>query len=297
MSLLASVTPGYFSTLRIALLEGRDFSKQDTARAPKVCIISAPMARRFWPAQDPLGYRVKLGGGTDAVPAEIVGVVAETRGYQAAPEGFEVYVPYPQMPSVENSLVLRTASDPLGLAAAVRAQVWALDGDQPVAEVATLEQALSESFQEPRLQAVLLSAFAALALILALVGIYGVVSYTLRQRTHEIGVRMALGAESAHILRMVIKEALALTLVGLAVGLTVALGLVRLLRSVLYVAPTGAADLLSYGNRGFFYGLKPTDPAVFVLVLSILAGVALLAAYLPARRASTVDPMVALRQE
>jgi putative ABC transport system permease protein len=190
-----------------------------------------------------------------------------------------MYLPYLQFENYgEMTLAVRASSKPLELVHPIEARVWAVDRDQPVADVMTLEGVLSKSVAEPRFRTLLLGIFAGLALSLALVGIYGVMSYTVAQRTHEIGIRMALGAERGNVLRLVVRQGLALTLMGLGVGLAVALSLTRFLAS-------------------FLYEVRATDPAAFVAVSLVLAAAGLMASYIPARRATKVDPMVALRYE
>jgi putative ABC transport system permease protein len=190
-----------------------------------------------------------------------------------------MYLPYLQLENYGYmTLAVRTSSNPLELAHPIEAQVWAVDKDQPVADVMTLEEVLSKSVAEPRFRTLLLGIFAGLALSLALVGVYGVMSYTVAQRTHEIGVRMALGAERGNVLKLVVRQGLALSFMGLAAGLMVALALTRFLVS-------------------FLYDVRATDPATFVVVSLALAAAGLMASYIPARRATKVDPMVALRYE
>jgi putative ABC transport system permease protein len=277
---LFTISPDYFRALNVPLLKGRYFTEADTAAAPGVAIINETIARRFFPNEDPVGRRLKLGNPESQSPRlTIVGVVGDVKysGLDADTEA-GLYIPYLQNPVPGMYLMVRTASYPLSLAAAVRGQVLAVDKDQPVANIKTMEQVLAESVAQRRLNTLLLGLFAAVALSLAMVGIYGVVSYSVSQRTHEIGIRMALGAQTGDVLRLVVRQGLQPVLIGMAIGLTGALALTRLLSSLLY-------------------GVSATDPATFVVISLLLTAVALLACYIPARRATKVDPMIALRYE
>jgi putative ABC transport system permease protein len=276
---LEIISPGYFPAMDVKLLRGRYFTNYDRRGAPAVAIISQALARRYWPNEDPVGRRIRgewsVGGVT-----EIVGVVSDTRdiALAAAPQP-QLYLPYLQFENYGYmALAVRTSSNPLELAHPIEDQVWAVDKDQPVADVMTLERVLSKSVAEPRFRTLLLGVFAGLALSLALAGVYGVMSYTVAQRTHEIGIRMALGAERGNVLKLVVRQGLALTFMGLGAGLVVALALTRFLAS-------------------FLYDVRATDTATFVAVSLALAAAGLVASYIPARRATKVDPMVALRYE
>ena len=274
------ISPGYFPAMGVKLLRGRYFSNHDRRGAPGVGIISQALARRYWPNEDPVGRRIHVDWGGGGLAAEIVGVVSDTRdiALAASPQP-QLYLSYLQFDNYGYmTLAVRTSSDPSELARPIEAQVWAVDKDQPVADVMTLEGVLSKSVAEPRFRTLLLGIFAGLALCLALVGIYGVMSYTVTQRTHEIGIRMALGAERGNVLKLVVRQGLALTLIGLGAGLLVALALTRFLVS-------------------FLYDVRATDPATFAAVSLALAAAGLMASYIPARRATKVDPMVALRYE
>jgi len=273
----------------IALRRGRFFNEQDHEKAAGVAIINETMARRFWPGEDPLGKRIKLGGPQRPYPwMEIVGIVGDVKhdGLDA-PVGPETYMPYAQTPfsqmpaglrSPAMSLVARGGSDHASLAAAMRAEIKALDKDQPVTNIRTLDQLLSNSISQHRFYLMLLAFFGAVALILAAVGMYGVISYTVRQRTHEIGVRMAFGAQSGDVLRLIIRYGMKLTLIGALIGLAGALTLTRLMKTLLFE-------------------VSATDPLTFAGVSALGAAVALLACYVPARRATKVDPLIALRVE
>jgi predicted permease len=270
-----SVSPAYFNTLGIPIEMGRTFTEADDEHAPKVVVVNRTMARHAWPGENPIGKQLPLMN--DSIT--VVGVVADTR-HQGLSENVEseVYVPYLQQPMGSMQLALRTATDPASLANAVRAQVAAIDPAQPVYNVATLEQTLSDSMAPRRFNMLLLGIFAALAMALAAVGIYGVTAFSVAQRTHEIGIRMALGAERRDVLRLIARHGLVLTLAGVVFGVGGAWALTRFLAN-------------------FLFGVRPTDPATFVVVSALLVAVSMLANYIPARRATKVDPMVALRYE
>jgi predicted permease len=279
-----SVSPEYFRTLGIALRGGRAFEERDREGAPVVMILNEAAVRRFLrflPDGRALGRRVQLDMVIAGQPltGEVVGVVANTAQFGLDQEARpEVYVPHRQAPFRSLSVVLRAAGDPLALAGAVRREVRSLDADLPLDELRTMEQVVSESVARPRFFMSLLTIFAAVALALAAIGIFGVISYAVAQRTREIGVRMALGARPAEVVRMVVGRAAALAGIGAAIGLVAAAAATRLLSSLLY-------------------GVSPTDPATFGGVALVLGVVTLLASYLPARAAARVDPVVALRQE
>ncbi|HEX8145948.1 MAG TPA: ABC transporter permease [Pyrinomonadaceae bacterium] len=276
-----SVSPDYFRAAGIAVIKGRAVEERDTADAPLVFVINQALARRDFPNEDPVGKRISNGIGPDGQPnwREVVGVVADVRseepGREAAPE---VYGSYLQDPFAGMSYVVRSSVEPEGLTPAVREAVRAVDRAQPVAEVRTMEQLVGESFAQPRFNSLILGLFACMALLLAAAGIYGVMSYAVTQRTHEIGIRIALGAQHGDVLRLVVGRGMALALAGVGLGLAAALALTRLLASLLY-------------------GVTATDPLTFAGVAVLLAAVALLASYVPARRATKVDPMEALRYE
>ena len=286
------ISTDYFLVMGIPLLAGRAFTPWDAAVAPNVAIINATMARRFWPGENPVGKRVALDYEAfkyfrDRPPEldlstgwrEIVGVVADVRHQgletDAAPE---MYTPYSQRPSSNMSLVVRAHSNPRALAGAIRNEVLAVDKDQAVSSIIPMTGLLAQATVQPRFNLELLGCFAGLALVLAGIGIYGVVAFAVSRRTREIGIRMALGAEKGDVLRMVVGEGLKLAVIGVAVGIAGALALTRFLTSLLY-------------------GVTPTDPLTFIAVSLIMIAVALVACYIPARRAAKVDPMVALRYE
>jgi putative ABC transport system permease protein len=277
----------YLRTLEIPLLRGRHFTDQDSEAAPRVAIINQTMARQFWPNEDALGKRFGRGlthrpSSSSAPPPPwitVVGVAGDVRHTALArPPEAEFIVPYAQFSQPVMSLVIRTASDPARFAPGLRSAAVAVDRDQPVSEVGSLEQRLYNSIAPQRLAMRLLGIFAGVAVALAAVGVYGVISFAVTRRTHEIGIRMALGATRPDVLRMVLREGLTMTLSGLGLGLVAALLLTRLLRSLLY-------------------GMTASDPLVFTAVPLLLVAVALAACYIPARRATKVDPMVALRYE
>jgi putative ABC transport system permease protein len=271
-----AISPDYLNAMGIRLIKGRTFTDQETKEPQKKVIISEAFERAYFPDEDPLGKRLIVDIGESAT-CEIIGVTRDVKQFslQSNP------APTMYMPSINvgrPTLVVRTSGDPLALTGAVRAAVQAVDKDQPVANIASMEQILSGSVGEPRFRTLLLSVFAALALILAGVGIYGVMSHTVARRTHEIGIRMALGARPGDTIKFVVAQALTLTLIGVAVGLAGAFGLTRLLSSLLF-------------------GVSATDPLTFVVIAILLTCVSAVACYIPARRAAGVDPMIALRYE
>ena len=282
------ISPEYFRTMNIPLLSGRPFNDRDADETHGVAIISASMARRFWPDSDPIGYQIRPQFTRQRyfwipesrnLPLTVVGVVGDVRHEGLADSNLpQLYLPYLQNPSSIMNLVVRTTSNPLRWANAVRSQVWDVDKDQPLFDTKTVEDIVADSFGRQDVLASLLGAFAAVALLLAAGGIYGLISYAVRQRTHEIGIRMALGAQSGEVLRLILRQGMGLTLAGLFIGL---------------FGAVATASLL--GN--FLFGVKPTDPASFAAVALLLAGVAALACYIPARRATRVDLLVALHYE
>jgi putative ABC transport system permease protein len=275
------VSPKYFSTMGIQLLRGRQFDERlDRADSAPVVVVSETMARRLWPGEDPLGKRIQPGSADPSGWIEVVGVAKDVRQFDLTAEPrLQMYLPYVQFEwFVPGQLVIKTEVEPTGLAAAVRKAVWEVDKEQPVSDVRTMEEVLSRSIARQRFSTMLLGIFAALALVLAAVGIYGVMSYTVAQRTREIGIRMALGAQAGGVLRLVVGEGLKLVLAGVLIGLAGSLLLTRLMSSLLF-------------------GVSATDPMTLAVISLILVGVALLASYIPARRAAKVDPMVALRYQ
>ena len=277
---LLIVTPGYFHTLGIPLRRGREFAEQDTPDAPRVAIIDEAAARRLWPAypagEDPIGHRIFIGG-LNPKAAEIVGIAANVhQGLEGSPWPECVYDSFAQHPQHSAVLAVRTTGDPLSLTRAVRGQVQALDRDQTVAGVQTMEDLLEEEVGQRRLLTKLLGFFAGMALLLALIGIYGVIAYSVVERTQEVGIRRALGAQQSDILRLVIRQGLVLTLTGIAIGLVAASALTRVMKTLLF-------------------HVSATDPATFAGIGALFLLVALAASYIPARRATRIDPMAALR--
>jgi predicted permease len=269
--------PGYAATLRIPVLRGREFTEHDDAGAPLVAMVNETTARRYWPNENPVGKHVLLG--RIAQPIEVVGVLGDIRNVGVAADvAPEIYVPFAQRPWANIKLIVRTAGDPHAFVTAVRARVLALDHEQPVTAIQTLDELLESGAAQPRFTAFLLGSLSATALLLAIVGIYGVIAYSVAERTQEMGIRIALGAERADILRLVLRQGLLLALSGIAIGLAAGLALTRLLGSLLY-------------------RVSVTDPVTFGAGAVLFAGVAMLASYLPARRATRVDPMIALRNE
>jgi len=273
------VTADYFNTMRIPLLKGRAFSAGDREDAPRVVVINEALARRFWPDEDAIGKRLGFRSSDPQIWHEVVGIFGSVkhRSLDAEPKP-ELYFPYSQYPGNFMSLVVRTPSDPVSAIAAIRTQVLAQDPDQPVFDIKTMDQRLSKSVAVSRFIMLLLAVFAALATVLAAVGIYGLMAYTVSQRTHEIGVRMALGARATDVVKLVLRDGLKLVLSGVGLGVAGALALTRLMESLLFE-------------------VSATDTLTFIVITSILAGVAMAACFVPARRATRVDPMVALRYE
>jgi putative ABC transport system permease protein len=268
--------PGYLRTMGIPLRRGRDIQETDAEGAPPVVLVNEMLARLLWPGQDPLGRRLVL---RENLLVPVVGVVGDVHqsGLDVPPQP-EFYLSALQGFRSADSLAIHTKVDAASLTGAVRQAIWSVNPDVPITDVATMEEILDQEVFQRRVQTTLLGFFAALALVLSAVGTYGVIAYAVAQRTHEIGVRMALGAERIEVLRLVLGQGLKLTLIGVAVGITGAFGLTRFLSSLLY-------------------GVKPSDPLTFTAVSLLLTAVALFASYIPARRASKVDPVVALRYE
>jgi putative ABC transport system permease protein len=275
----SSISPNYFRTLGIALRAGREFTEQDNKEAPSVAIINETMARRFFDGEDPIGRRIKIDYLNRPTSFEIVGVVGDTKQSGPADQpGVGIYVSYFQYPWFSSLLVVRSATDAASLALPAQKAIWSLEKDRPLTHVKTMDELLSESIAQPRLYVYLLGAFAFVALALAIVGVYGVMSYSVGQRTREIGIRMALGAQASDVLRLVVGQGMILISIGVGAGLVTAFALTRAMSSLLY-------------------GIGPTDPVTFFAVALILAGVALGACLVPALRAARVDPGVALRYE
>jgi putative ABC transport system permease protein len=275
-----TISAAYITTMGIPLLRGRNFSDADNETAPDVALVNSTMARRFFTDGDPIGKRFLWGHpGEDEKWITIVGVVADTKLYGLDnPARLEVYSPYRQRPSADMNLVVRSAVDPASLTSSIRAAVATIDKDQPIFDVHTMQQLVDDSISTRRLTLVLLGIFSALALILAAIGIYGVMAYSVALRTQEIGIRMALGAQQKDVLRLILGQGSRIALFGVGIGLTAAAALARLLSSLLF-------------------SVSPSDPVTFAAVAILLVAVALLACYIPARRALRVDPIIALRYE
>jgi putative ABC transport system permease protein len=277
---LRNVSPNYFESMGIPVRKGRTFADSDNGNAPGVAVINETAARRFWPNQESLGKRFKRGKTDSQAPwMTVIGVVAPVShtSLQVASQP-EVYLPFQQNPGLNLTLVARTTSDPKAFAGAVRREVSALDKDLPVSNMKFMNEIIGKSVAQPRVYALLLGIFAGLALILAAIGIYGVMSYSVTQRIHEIGIRMALGARPVDVLKLVVKQGMALALIGVFLGLIVSLALTRVLASQLY-------------------GVTPTDPVTFTAISVLLIFVAVIACSIPAVRATKVDPMIAVRYE
>jgi putative ABC transport system permease protein len=278
---ITRVTPDYFTAMGVRVLEGRAFEERDRADAPPVCIVDETFARTHWPGESPLGKRVKFGGLDDAENPwmEVVGRVAHVKNYGVDEDSrVELYRPFLQSSAGGFTLIARTAGSAGTVAAGMRQALRSVDRELPIFAIRPLDEIVAERSAERRLAAQLIAVFAAVALALAAVGIYGVMSYAVAQRTQEIGIRMALGAEREHVLKMVLQSGAVLALSGIGIGLVAAFALARLVAALLF--ETSAAD-----------------PPTFSVVPLLLLAVALLASYLPARRAARVDPMAALRYE
>jgi len=273
------ISADYLKAMGIRLLRGRTLSERDHADAPQVMLINESFARRYFPNEDPLGQRIRLTIAANFI-AEVVGVVGDVKHLGLDREaGPEAYVSYLQVPAPTMNLIVRTAAgDPTNLAVSVRQAVQQVDSDQPLSDVKPMTAWLNESVARQRFNLLLLVVFAAVALSLAGLGIYGVISYSVTQRTHEIGIRLALGAQRADVLKLIIGQGLMLTLAGVACGVAGAFALTRLM-------------------AGLLFGVSATDPLIFAGVAGLLVAVALVACWLPARRATKVDPMIALRAE
>jgi putative ABC transport system permease protein len=272
---IEAISPQWFQTMRVPLRGGREFTAADNAQSPKVVIVNETFARRFWPNENPLGKHLAVGRWPQ--PAEVIGIAADIRNKGLAqPTQAQLYLAFPQLPWGKMNLLVRTAVPPQSMSRAVRAQIAAVDPDQPVNSVQTVDELVDSSRAQPRFTMLLLSGFSILALALAVIGIYGVLAYSVAQRRQELGIRLALGAERADLLLMVVRQGLMVAITGIALGLIAALLLTRLMSSMLY----------EVGTR---------DLTTFALTPLLIVAIALLASYLPARRATRVDPMEALR--
>jgi predicted permease len=275
------VSPGYFSTLGVPLLSGREFSEADGPGKPKVAVISETMARKFFAGRNPLGLHFAFGAGNDVKPnIEIVGVVKDVKQeHVRAADVPYIYLPYAQQPIIrEMTFYAHTQQDPLQAVSALRSTVQQVDANLPIYAVKTMEQVVDEDLFGERMVAALSASFGTLAALLAAMGIYGVLAYLVVQRTREIGIRMALGAETSHVRLLIVKEVGGMVLLGIAFGLPLAYGLARFGESLLF-------------------GVHAGNPATYALSLALIAVIALAACYVPARRATRVDPLIALRYE
>jgi putative ABC transport system permease protein len=273
------VTPDYFQAMNIPLVRGRFFTEQDNADGQRVAIIDEKFANRFWPGDDPVGKRIKLGSSQQQPWITIVGVVGHIKHYDLNTEGREqAYFPYTQNTASSMFLAVRTSGDPTSMASSVRSAIWSIDSEQPVSQINAMESLVSNSVAQARFNTLLLGLFASIAMILAAVGVYGVMNYSVSQRTHEIGIRMALGAARRDILSLVLRQGITLAATGVGIGLAGAYLVTRLMESLLF-------------------GVSATDFTTFAGVALMLVLVAVLASYIPARRATRVDPIVALRYE
>ena len=280
-----AVGADYFNTVGAQIVRGRSFTRQDDADHPGATIVNEAFVRHYFPNEDPLGRRLKpappgrIWKNQRLTSFEIVGIARDVKfGGLAATTEPAYYLPAAQAPLADMTLLVRTTNDPKSIIAAVRQTVWSIDPSQPIANVNTLEQIVSDSIAQPRLNMVLMMLFGGLALLLSAVGIYGLLSYAVTQRTQELGIRMALGANVGDVLKLVLKQGMLLALIGEAIGLVAAFALTRLM-------------------RGLLFGVTPTDTTIFAGVVTVLTLTALLACYLPARRATKVDPLIALRYE
>ncbi|HYO91474.1 MAG TPA: FtsX-like permease family protein, partial [Pyrinomonadaceae bacterium] len=278
VAMTSRVGPGYFQAIGTPLVRGRDFNEQDDEKAPLVAIINETFARRFWPGEDPIGKRFQLGR-ADQPPVQVIGVVADGK-YAGLNESPQPYVsrPLSQAYSGAVTLIVRSDGDPQKLLPLIRSELQQLDPHLPLSSSKLLTERLAMPLLPVRVAAAVLSSFGLLALALAAIGIYGVMSYTVSRRTREIGVRVALGAQASDVLRLILRQGMVPPLVGVALGILAALALTQLLRSLLF-------------------GVSSSDPLTYAGVSALLSLVALLACYIPARRAARVDPMVALRDE
>src|SRR6185369_8274887 len=277
---IGSVSPEYFQTMKIPLLSGRYNDARDSADGQKVAIVNQAFAKHFFANGEAVGKRIGFAcEEAEGLCRTIVGVVGNIRQESITDEvAPEIYVPFSQMRLNGMTLMVRTTSDPLGLARSIRSEVLAIDPNQPVYDVRTLAQRVNEAVAVSRALMVLFAAFALLALVLGAVGIYGIVSYSVTQRTHEIGIRMALGARAANVLSLIMKNGLTLVLAGILIGVGSAIGLTRFLATLLF-------------------GVEPTDGVTFVVVSVTFFVIAVVAALIPAIRATRVDPVTALRSE
>jgi len=272
--IVEATSPKFLETMHIPLQAGRTFTDADNAQAPKVMIVNQALARRFWPNENPIGKHVNVGRD---VPEEVVGVAGDVRNQGLAqPPQPQFYVPYAQLPWPNMNLYLRTATDPHNMVSAIRSQLASVDPDQPVTNIQTVDELMDGARSQPRFTMLVLGVFSGTALVLAIIGLYGVLAYSVAQRKQELGIRMALGAERSDIVRLVVSQGMMLAAVGLGIGLLAAVLLTRLVSS-------------------FLYDIGTHDITTFALATLVFLGIALMASYVPARRATAVDPTEALR--
>ena len=273
------IDSGYFGTMQIPILEGRAFNQRDMPDSPKALVINRTMAERFWPGEDPVGKRLTMKDWGPPLTGEIVGVVGDTKqNGPDTPVSAMIYWPYTQFPSLFNYLVIRTTRDPRSVLEGVRRQIWSVDPEWPLAEIRTMEQVLADSMAQRRFSLFLAGVFAVISLVLAAVGIAGVMAFTTEQRTQELGIRRALGAKTGDILHLVLGLGLRLTFLGVAIGLAATLVLSRLLTNLLFA-------------------VSANDPFTYFTAASVLVAAAAIACYVPARSATRVEPMAVLRYE
>ncbi|HWF02206.1 MAG TPA: ABC transporter permease [Candidatus Angelobacter sp.] len=276
--IIEAINPSWFRTLRVPLQAGREFTDADNADAPKVVIVNEALARRYWPGQNPIGKHIVMGRQT---ASEVVGVAANVKNRGLALDAqIQLYFPFSQLPWGNMNLLVRTAADPHAMVSSVRAQIAAIDSDQPVTAIQTIDELMDGSRASPRFTLLVLAAFSVAALVLTIVGIYGVLAYTVAQRRQEMGIRLALGAEKSDIVRLVVGQGLMLAVAGIVIGLLGALALSWIMASML---------------SGVLYGVGARDLTTFAVAPLVFLVIALFASYLPARRATQVDPNEALR--
>ena len=274
----SAVSPGYFNAMGIPLVAGRAFSERDTLDAPRVAVISQTLAQRYFPNGDAIGKRINVQTGPESY-REIVGIVGDVKQNGLTKETKpHAYEPFAQAPNQFMTLIVRSSTDPVSLVPAIRAKVLALDSELPLQRVTALDRMIANSIRQQRFTSIVLSVFAGVALLLAAAGLYGVISYSVAQRTHELGIRVALGAQVKDVMQLVLRQGMTFVIAGEVIGIVGALALTRLL-------------------GGLLFGVTPTDAVTFITVTIVLTVVALLACYIPARRATKVDPLVALRYE
>jgi putative ABC transport system permease protein len=270
---------GFYSAMGVPLLRGRNFNDSEVNEARRVVLINEAMARQHFPGEDPIGKRISVEMFEEPHPTEIIGIVGDVKHESLVQEVMPtVYFPYAELTYPFMTLVIQTNGDPAQMSPAVQRELRALDPDQPVSDVRTMNQVMADTLGRARFNTLLLGLFAGLATLLSAVGIFGVMNYSVTLRTREIGIRMALGAQPARVLLLILRQGLLLTLIGIGIGLAGALALSRLMSSLLF-------------------GVEATDPTTFAVIVLLLAVVSLIACYIPARRAMRVDPLIALRYE